>query len=117
MFDRLNAQQQPFIQSGYGAMGRLNTLLGIGGQRPSAGPSGGEMPLGGNASLMPRAPQMMPPQVNNGPYGPGVHIQPRIPGGSQGAPQGMPQNMRLAQILQLRAANGDTEAARILGAI
>jgi hypothetical protein len=28
-FDRINAQQQPFIQSGYGAQQRLNTLLGI----------------------------------------------------------------------------------------
>lgn len=28
-FQTINQQQQPFIQSGYGAMGRLNTLLGL----------------------------------------------------------------------------------------
>lgn len=29
MFETVNRQQQPFMQSGYGAMGRLNTLLGL----------------------------------------------------------------------------------------
>lgn len=28
-FQTLNAQQQPFIQGGYGALGKLNTLLGL----------------------------------------------------------------------------------------
>jgi hypothetical protein len=29
MFNVLNQQQQPFIRSSYGAMGKLNTLLGL----------------------------------------------------------------------------------------
>lgn len=29
MFNRIMSQQQPFVSSGYGAMGRLNTLLGL----------------------------------------------------------------------------------------
>jgi hypothetical protein len=106
MFDRLNAQQQPYIQSGYGAMGKLNTLLGIGG-RPSL-PAPGEMPLGGNASLMPRQNSMYRPAP-----GGGVRMQAAV-GGAPGMP---PQNIRLAQILALRAQNGDTEAARVLGSL
>lgn len=105
MFDRLNAQQQPFIQSGYGAMGKLNTLLGIG---PRALPAGGEMPLGGNATLMPRQNTMYRPTP-----GGGVRAQAAV-GPAAAAP---PQNMRLRQILALRAANGDTEAARVLGSV
>lgn len=105
MFDRLNAQQQPFIQSGYGAMGKLNTLLGIGGQRPLPAPTG-EVPLGGNATLMPRT------GIPQGPYRPGpgggIRMQPSVG-------QAAPQDLRLQQILQLRAANGDTEAQRMLG--
>jgi hypothetical protein len=104
MFDRLNAQQQPFIQSGYGAMGKLNTLLGIGGGAPRSLPAGGEMPLGGGATLMPRQNTMYRPT-------PGGGVR------AQAAVGGAPPNMRLAQILQLRAQNGDTEAARMLGSL
>lgn len=99
MFNRLNAQQQPFIRSGYGAMGKLNTLLGIGGR----------------------------PQAPQSPAGPGPAFRPTPQGGVQQIVQGMqggagPQsspkpNPRLNQILMLRAQNGDTEAARMLGMI
>ena len=107
MFNTLNAQQQPFIQSGYGAMSRLNTLLGLGG-----GGGAGGVPSGGS----------VPPVVNNGPTGPGVRLPPRLEAGptSQAMPGGMgdmPQNMRLKQILALRARNGDSEAQRILGSV
>lgn len=98
-FQLLNQQQQPFIQSGYGAMGKLNTLLGIGGRRP----------------VSPGAP---PPglTVNNGPSGPGVRIPQRIPQYMGNHMISSPKsNPRLAQLLALRAQNGDTEAARIAG--
>jgi hypothetical protein len=109
MFDRLIAQQQPFIRSGYGAMDKLNTLLGLGG---GGGGGSGGMPLGGNATLMPRAPYsqntMYRPQPNGG-------IGTQVMAGQQSASP--PQNIRLQQILALRAANGDTEAQRMLGGI
>lgn len=37
-FDTTNAQQQPFIQSGYGALNRLNYLLGVSPQTASGAP-------------------------------------------------------------------------------
>src|SRR5687767_11923773 len=51
MFNVLNRQQQPFMQSGYGATGRLNTLLGINpnprARVPTTGPGPGFMPTPG----------------------------------------------------------------------
>lgn len=98
MFNTLNQQQQPFIKSGYGAMNRLNTLLGLGGAPMGGGSAGGAptrayvpTPQGGIS-------QRIPSPVTQGP-----------------AAQGAPPNVRLAQILKLRAQNGDTEAARMLG--
>lgn len=97
-FQMLNQQQQPFIRSGYNAMGRLNTLLGLGGRpSPSAPPSAGN--------------QMYRPT-------PGGGVQQIVAAGQP--PSGMPSsspksNPRLAQLLALRAQNGDTEAQRILG--
>jgi hypothetical protein len=95
MFDRLNQQQQPFVQSGYGAMSRLNTLLGLGGGGGGGRPTSGfaPTPQGGMD-------QRIPSPVTTGPTA-----------------QGMPQGIRLKQILALRAQNGDTEAARILGQV
>lgn len=90
MFNTLNRQQQPFIQSGYGSLARLNTLLGLGGAAPS-----GYAPA-------PRRPVMQGPQ-DRMMYAGGPAGDPS-PGG----------NMRLAQILQLRAAHGDTQAAAML---
>jgi hypothetical protein len=84
-FRLLNQQQQPFIQSGYGAMGKLNTLLGIGGRpRPQ--------PMGNNN---------MGHQMISGP---------KL---SVGGPTGGGMSARLRQLLALRSANGDTEASRI----
>lgn len=102
MFDTLNQQQQPFIQSGYGAMGKLNTLLGIGG-----------VPRGTSAPPGPA----MPPNPGYRPT-PGGGVQPIAQMGPQSAPpmdNQMMANPRLRQLLTLRAAHGDTEAARMLG--
>lgn len=106
-FAVLNAQQQPYIQSGYGALGKLNTLLGIGARPgaapPAAPPAGGQPPPGMT--------------VNNGPNGPGVRIPPRIPYGPQAQDFGAPPdagNLPLRHILTMRAQNGDNEARRVL---
>lgn len=100
MFDTLNRQQQPYIQSGYGAMTRLNTLLGLGG---GGGVPGGAMAPGG-------ANPTYRPTPNGG-------MQPIAQMGPAAANDAMPNGTRLRQLLALRAANGDTEAARMLRSI
>lgn len=103
MFNTINQQQQPFIQGGYGSMGRLNTLLGL---NPRALPAPANSsqyqptPGGGVQPIM----QMPQPQQRMYAGGPGGDPS----GGMQG---GSP---RLAQILQLRAAHGDTQAGAML---
>jgi|SRR6185503_4015672 len=95
-FRLLNQQQQPYIQSGYGAMSRLNTLLGLS-PNPNYRPQQTQV---GQPYMPPAAgtqPTQMPPQQH----------------GSFGIPENA-QNMRLNRILNMRAQNGDTEAARIL---
>jgi hypothetical protein len=100
MFNTLNQQQQPFIQSGYGAMGRLNTLLGL-----SPNPNAQRMP-----QPMPQGPAYRPT--------PGGGVEPIMQAGPQGPPAiGIPErapNARLSQLLALRAAHGDTQAQAIL---
>ncbi len=96
-FRILNQQQQPYIQSGYGALGKLNTLLGIGGRMPSGG-----APVGG--SMQNHAWRPMP----NGGIKQGLMVGPQAVQGG---------NSRLKQLLALRAANGDTEAARMMGQV
>lgn len=96
MFNVLNQQQQPYIQSGYGAMGRLNTLLGINpnpSYRPTQAPGNAWMPTpgGGVQPIMQNGPTMQIPERNMG-------------GGNQ----------RLAQLLALRAMHGDRSAAQLL---
>lgn len=96
MFERLNQQQQPYIQSGYGALGSLNTLLGLGVPRGTNNVSGtnyAPTPQGG-------IDQRIPSPVRQGP-----------------SAQSFDGNVRLKQLLALRAANGDSEAQRILGSI
>lgn len=112
-FNVLNRQQQPFIQSGYGAMGRLNTLLGLG-SRPRAPMSSAPMPSSPGGQGMGPPPQL---QVGTGGAPPmmGNHMirPPARAVSSDGMPPGM--SPRLAQLLMLRAQNGDTEAQRMLG--
>jgi hypothetical protein len=99
----VNQQQQPFIQSGYGAMGRLNTLLGLS-PNPNAAIS---MPAG-----MSQGPAYQP--TPNGGVQPIAQVRPQsTQNGYFGIPERAP-NMNLARILALRAQNGDTEAGRIL---
>lgn len=43
-FNLINRQQQPYIQSGYGAMSRLNTLLGLSPNPYRQARPGGQMP-------------------------------------------------------------------------
>jgi len=68
MFNTVNAQQQPFIRSGYGAMGRLNTLLGLNPnprasppQQFSPGQSFMPTPGGGVQPIMQLGQQQTPP--------------------------------------------------------
>jgi hypothetical protein len=130
MFNTVNQQQQPYIQSGYGALSRLNTLMGL-----SPRPQGSGMPVMSTPMTAP----------NSGSYGPieqyvaraiaarqggggnaymptpGGGVQPIMTNGSQrmyaGGPGGDPYmggNMQLNRILALRAAHGDTQAASVL---
>ncbi len=96
MFDTLNKQQQPYIQAGYGATNKLNTLLGIGGGAPSA-------PAAGPTNSMYRPTP-----------GGGVQAQAAVGPQTYGAPPEAP-NLKLQQILTMRAQHGDAEAQRILG--
>lgn len=99
-----NAQQQPYIQSGYGAMSKLNTLLGL---SPNPNPR----------AMMPTGPQA--PQQAYAPT-PGGGVEQRIgPLPSQPPPMwnvpehNMP-NLPLRSILALRASHGDRQAQQML---
>ena len=103
MFQTLNRQQQPFVQSGYGAMGRLNTLLGL---SPSP-------------TARPRQDVWTQPWPDRPGYAPtpGGGVQPIMQTGPQGGRMQIPErspNMRLNQLLAMRAANGDRQAQAIL---
>ncbi len=101
-YRQLRADQMPYMQAGYGGLGRLNTLLGIN-PRQRVAANDGQMTI-------PRAPG-------------GGGYQPTASGGvrrvlqfdqGQGQRQQIPSQMRLQRLLALRAQNGDTEAARML---
>ncbi len=98
--------QQPYVQSGYGAMSKLNTLLGINPDpnAPTAMPSQpvapNNMTWNGPGQMMENAPQQ-PPEYRGS-----------IPTRQQ--PNANPQ---LRQILQIRADNGDPQAKQMLGMI
>jgi hypothetical protein len=97
MFQRVMAQQQPFVSSGYGAMGRLNTLLGLN-PRPSMpqfSPGQQYMPTpgGGVQPIMQVGPTVPTPRTPSGPS-------------TRGA--------RLNDLLLLRAAHGDRQAQALL---
>lgn len=82
-FDTTNAQQQPYIQSGYGALNRLNYLLGISPQTASGAPVN-QPASQGSAGVDPSSGYRI---------GPGGQISQAIPGGS-GSPgySGFSQN-------------------------
>lgn len=109
MFRTINAQQQPFIQSGYGALSKLNTLLGL---NPNPAIPRMSTPLT-MPGAMPSAPAWRPtpeggvvPILQPAPAGPDVHLtDPINPDDGRTA---------LSRILTLRAMHGDTQAANIL---
>lgn len=100
------SDQMPFIQSGYGATSKLNTLLGI---NPNP-----------NAPRM-SAPLLAPPNPGYAPT-PGGGVHPIMQLGQQDAPQqhswNVPEanmgNLPLNRILMLRAQNGDRQAQAML---
>lgn len=104
MFNTLNQQQQPFIQSGYGAMSKLNTLLGL---SPNAN------------RQMPSMPGPAPGQAWR--PTPGGGIEPIMQAGQPSqapvrwnVPEANMPNLQLRQILSLRAQNGDRQAQAML---
>ena len=93
-FGVTNAQQQPYIQSGYGALSRLNTLLGL-----SPNP---------NAQYSKDA--VLPPQTPLYPgYDPTNPPRPIMTGDKT-----INSNPQLRQLLSIRADNGDPQAAQLL---
>jgi hypothetical protein len=137
MFNTLNQQQQPYIQSGYGAMGRLNTLLGLNprpqqstqpmqGMLPQGMPQGGlGSTAGGHQSAMLQGliAQMMAKQGGSPGYmpTPGGGVQPIMQvGGSPAHDVQIPsspqqsQALRMRDLLGLRAMNGDRQAQAML---
>jgi hypothetical protein len=99
MFRQVMAQQQPFVQGGYGAMSRLNTLLGLNpnprAQNPQFAPGQQFMPTPGGG---------VQPIMQVGPTVP----TPRTP------PRSASQGARLNDLLLLRAAHGDRQAQALL---
>lgn len=93
-FQLLNQQQQPYIQGGYGALSRLNTLLGLS-PRPNAALSGA-----GNAYMPTPSGGVQPIMTNGSTY----RLNDPYIGGSTA----------LNRILMLRAAHGDTQAGQML---
>lgn len=103
-YTRSRADQIPYMQSGYGAMSKLNTLLGL-----SPNP---------NAPRM-STPMTAPPQGFA--YNPNGGVDPRMqvgPAPQWNVPEANMGNLRLRQILTLRAQNGDRQAqAMLTGAV
>lgn len=105
MFKLLTQQQQPFVQGGYGAMGRLNTLLGLN-PRPGAASSfpaqspGFRPTPGGGVEPIMQAGLAAPAHD--------VHI-PRPPPRLQAA-----SATSLRDLLAMRAMNGDRQAQAML---
>lgn len=109
-FNTINAQQQPYMNTGYGALGKLNTLMGL---SPRPQPSGGyQMPGQMQIPQMPGGMQAfgnMNPQMASmmGRVTPDMY-QP------QTSPR-QTQDLKLRQILSLRALHGDRQARAMLG--
>lgn len=134
MFNTLNRQQQPFIQGGYGAMGRLNTLLGLNPRpqpaapvmsTPMTAPTMDTSGFGPMETMFARMMAKRQGQSSGNAYMPtaGGGVQPiaqNSPNMFAGGPAGDPymnRNVRLNQILALRARNGDTQAADMMRAL
>lgn len=142
-FERLNAQQQPYIQSGYGALGKLNTLMGLSPRPQMQQPQAQQQPALPDLSKFANSGDVMTRMIGRAignatgqqPQGMGGQFQNINPQMAQMMgrvtqdmqPQTMPyqpppgqpplQNMQLRNILSLRAQHGDTQAQRMLGMI
>jgi hypothetical protein len=101
-FDIINAQQQPFIQGGYGALSRINTLLGLN-PRPRAASISTSLT---SPAYRPTPGGGVQPIMQNG--------RPNMFAGGPGGDPYMNGSSRLNSVLMLRAMKGDTEAARML---
>lgn len=84
-FQTLNAQQQPFIQGGYSALGKLNTLLGLNpnpnyrpSYRPKTSQQGGPLYTTGSNYQVPFNP--FAPRTGTPPR---IPYDPPVPGGNQ----------------------------------
>jgi hypothetical protein len=102
-----NAQQQPFIQSGYGGLSKLNTLLGI-----NPNPNGPRMsaPLAGPQQSQGSAYAPTP----GGGVRPVMQVDNQPPAHQWNIPEAGMGNLPLARILSLRAQNGDRQAQAML---
>lgn len=121
-FGITNAQQQPFIQSGYGAMGKLNTLLGIN-PNPNARAS---MPMTGGTGGSPQPVQQAWAPTQGGGVDPRMQMSTGGTGNTQlndmtghpparwNVPEANMPNLQLRNILSLRAQNGDRQAQYML---
>lgn len=100
--------QQPFVSSGYGALSKLNTLMGINPNPNAAAPSA-PSPQVATANMTWNGPGQV---LTNGPQT-SMPYQPR-----QMISDPKPStNPQLRQILQIRADNGDPQAKQMLGMI
>lgn len=92
--------QLPYMGAGYGALGKLNTLLGI---NPN-----------------PNAPRLMPPPnpgyapTPGGGVRPIMQMGPQAPTQQWNVPEANLGNLPLNRILMLRAQHGDTQAQQML---
>lgn len=119
-FGIINGQNQPFIQSATGqggALSKLNTLLGL-----SPNPNAQRTAMGAPQQFQMSTPLQGPPPQAYAPT-PGGGVQQRF--ANDQAPPGDPRmytpersggfpNVRLQQILALRAQHGDTQAQQLL---
>ena len=102
------ADQMPYMQPGYGAMSKLNTLLGLS-PNPNQRMPQMSQPLQG----------YQPPQQAYAPT-PGGGIEPRMQLGPQppqhtwNVPEAGMGNLPLQRILMVRAQNGDRQAQQML---
>jgi hypothetical protein len=135
MCNTLNAQQQPYIQSGYGAMSKLNTLLGLSPRAQSNAPVM-STPMTAGAEAAGRGPmgtmfsRMLAQQAASQGQGqgdnaymptPGGGVQPIMQNGQAPIRWNVPEagmgNLPLRRILAARAQNGDRQAQAMLSRI
>jgi hypothetical protein len=106
-YARSRADQIPFMQSGYGGLSKLNTLLGI---NPNPNAPRMSAPLSG--------PQQSPGSAYAPTPGGGVRpvmqVDNQPPAHQWNIPEAGMGNLPLARILSLRAQNGDRQAQAML---